>query len=579
MTQQHDLLINAVTTLVTTLLVKYFCFDNMLYGPVHTIALLIVGFSVTTAFNGTLNDIFFNFSLIHLAIFFLICFVSFCVYKYITEIKILFTRYEQIVVYDHKKIKLFYDYTKFYPNFYIPCNKVCVGHPDTIGTSQYEPERVCGGDFIDLMERPDSDEKIYFTDTNFNVYGYYLVSIKSVDVTTVNVVRTESGRNQNATDIKYFVPSITIHIYKNKKITAGEYFNKLLLLCEEKLVDEKKLFHQKLYFTGGKRDFNCDEICFYDPKNVKKDDIIDGKTFIDTFFHTDKNDIMDIINTVHFNPNDFYKMGQIPKAGLLLHGPPGTGKSNFAYRIARYLNRHLISLDIKSLRKTIIYQNIKKPYVNDKPCKPNEVIFFFDEFDETVIELYKRQKIKQSYYENIKEVGLLNTNNITNIISQDTGHTNQNKNQIDTIALLTAMNMRYDKYDKNDKNKDEPHDDANVMTINDLLELFQGAVPLDGIIFIATTNKYEELMKICPALVRHGRLTPILFDNFNGILLNEVSTKFFSKEIPSEIISNAKQSRITVTNSQVMEWAMQFKKLDNGFNLFINKIKEHLSTN
>lgn len=250
---------------------------------------------------------------------------------------------------------------------------------------------------------------------------------------------------------------------------------------------------------------------------------------------------------------------------------PVQENSNFAYRIARYLNRHLISLDLKSLKKTVIYQNIKKPYVNDKYCKPNEVIFFFDEFDETVIELYKRQKIKQSYYDDLKEAEILASNNLNSIITDQ----NKKNDKIDTLTLLTAMNLRYDKNDKNDKNKDEgQHEDANFMTLNDLLELFQGAVPLDGIIFIATTNKYEELMKICPALVRHGRLTPVLFDNFNGILLNEISNLFFSKDLP--IKYSTPDVHISVTNSQVMEWVLQYKKHKNGYDLFLNKIKNNL---
>lgn len=325
MIQSYDPLITALTTLVTTLLIKYFCFDNLLYGPIHTIALLTIGFVIQTIIDGTLSDIFYNINLIYFIIPFIVvvvCAIIFVAYKQ----KFLFVRHEQIIIYDHKKIKLFYDYIKFYPNFYKSCNKMCVGHPDTIGSSQYDNERVCGGDFIELLERPDRNEKIYFTDTNFNVSGYYSVSIEPIDVTTINVVRTDSGRNSSATDVKYFVPSITICISKNKNINIGEYFYKLILLCEEKLVDEKKLFHQKLYYTGGKKDYNSDEICFYDPVNIKKEDVIDGKTFIDTFFHINKNDIMDIINTVHFNPDEFYKLGQIPKAGLLLHGPPGTGK-------------------------------------------------------------------------------------------------------------------------------------------------------------------------------------------------------------------------------------------------------------
>jgi hypothetical protein len=74
----------------------------------------------------------------------------------------------------------------------------------------------------------------------------------------------------------------------------------------------------------------------------------------------------------------------------------------------------------------------------------------------------------------------------------------------------------------------------NVLKLSDLLTLFQGAVPIDGCIIIAMTNKYEEIRKECPALFRAGRLTPVYFGYFDFDLVNQVSMIYFGKPLPKD---------------------------------------------
>ena len=50
--------------------------------------------------------------------------------------------------------------------------------------------------------------------------------------------------------------------------------------------------------------------------------------------------------------------------------------------------------------------------------------------------------------------------------------------------------------------------EGDMVTLTDLLTVFQGAVPVEGCIIIAMTNKYEELTELCPTLFRAGRFVP-----------------------------------------------------------------------
>lgn len=110
------------------------------------------------------------------------------------------------------------------------------------------------------------------------------------------------------------------------------------------------------------------------------------------------------------------------------------------------------------------------------------------------------------------------------------------------------------------------------ITLEDLLEIFQGPVPLDGSIIIATTNKYEEISKLCPALFRPGRLTPIHFNNLEKDILNEMTKYFFAKDFPNDIeLSN------NIPPSHVIEILSEVKLCesdDMSYDKFVSSIRE-----
>ena len=87
---------------------------------------------------------------------------------------------------------------------------------------------------------------------------------------------------------------------------------------------------------------------------------------------------------------------------------------------------------------------------------------------------------------------------------------------------------------------------------------------MNGMILIATTNKFDDIYNICPELVRPGRLTPIHFGYITKEVLQDISLHFFKHKIDDYI-----PNQLTIPTSQIIELAIQSKiYADKGFDHF-----------
>jgi ATP-dependent 26S proteasome regulatory subunit len=209
---------------------------------------------------------------------------------------------------------------------------------------------------------------------------------------------------------------------------------------------------------------------------------------------------------------------------MLLYGPPGTGKSTFVYRLAMSTNRHIISIDLNNVtHKRNAYQIIQNPYSED--MKPSEYIILLEEFDNVVLNLKAKETIKHK----------------TNINSKKDNDKNDDKQVIEVCT-----------------------DD---FELNDLLEIFQGPVPREGQIIIATTNKYDEIKEVCPALFRPGRLTPVEFGYMTSKEVNELANVYFGHEV--DIKFNPQ-----IPTSKIIEIAL-YAKLNNDPDYFVREMNKN----
>ncbi len=167
--------------------------------------------------------------------------------------------------------------------------------------------------------------------------------------------------------------------------------------------------------------------------------------------------------------------------GILCYGPPGCGKSSLAHRIANYLERPLLYIDLKL---TSVGELIEIMLENSKPTG---YIIVFEEFD-CAAATQSRTSDDLTNYTAVK-------NKLDNIRAELTSYTELMRNTSDAgikQVFTTQMN----------KLLAEMGSMRNVITIGDLLSILQGAIPMENRVCIANTNHID---KIDAALRRPGR--------------------------------------------------------------------------
>ena len=103
---------------------------------------------------------------------------------------------------------------------------------------------------------------------------------------------------------------------------------------------------------------------------------------------------------------------------------------------------------------------------------------------------------------------------------------------------------------------------SNILRLSDLLELFQGPVPIIGRLIIATTNNFERIKKEMPALFRSGRMTAIEFKYLDWNSLNKLTTYYFKQLMTLEPF------KICIPTSQIVELSVKHVLVNHSFTSF-----------
>ena len=430
---------------------------------------------------------------------------------------------QYIDLYLNDDINMFLKYSEEYQDFYEKQKEVYIGdyheilkneELKTLGINQID------GNDKSKMVRYEDNRIIKFNDSNYNVSGFITWQTKNVDF-KLNAYDKNGKYLNEKIEKKYKY----LKVYINNT-NAIDYLNNLR--NHVKKIENKnfELFHYKIMAIEHHYNhivWNKDIYIMY--KGIKKNLEELEDLYIKTFFHEQKDILWQQIKEIDQNPETILKLGQSPRIGLLLHGPPGTGKSSFAYRIARSLNRHIYSIDLKSItRKTMINELLRRPLVGEESqrrIQPKEIVYVFDEFDISVRHLYNKK---------MRNIELM-------------------KNASEPISV-----------------------NAHEIELEDLLEIFQGPVPIEGSIIIATTNKFYEISKMLPALFSTGRLTPIYFGNITIPVLNQICNYYYNKECNYNISNN-------IMPSQLLNIAIESKlpSIKNSFEYFLNNLVKYFN--
>ena len=311
--------------------------------------------------------------------------------------------------------------------------------------------------------------------------------------------------------------------------------------------------------------------------------------YMATHFHTEKDRLWSLIKEIDQNKDYYRQYGQTPKLNLLLHGPPGTGKSSFAYRVSMSLRRDIISMDLTKYPNRYIIDKLMHGYIN--PClsnghmiSPSRLVYVFDEFDRTIEFLIAAQDKEKRVFEG-KLKAMSAGNGLAALLGSAAG-----KKSKSNPKTNSGSDSDCEEDDFTIPSVDEPLGEpstaisgaSQLLTIKDLLEIFQGVVDVDGRLIFAMTNHFDKIKKECPALFRPGRLTPVYFGYIGRETLVDIIQYYFKNNsipvcgldsLPSEFHSLPNEFKIPT--SEIIEQAIYFSgRGADGYSKFIDWLSE-----
>jgi len=520
-----------VSTLITSYLMQKYNFGTMYYGMAHGITLQTILYLLSRNFD-TFNFtylIYIPFMLAAMAVPYILYY-----YKKQTVTTVISSEYLTINIYSSDNIITFTDYVTANQKYYDVMVNTNIGDLDKVYESKlYTDTRVSEHDLNMISKMP--EVPIKFDDQYLGIKGYY--------VWKKNMKQTTDKDKNVLKDISFKYVELNILKEKDKNINPEEIFSKMSSYMTDLNKNKIVLNYIKVLNLGNSGAGNH-TVEFY--RGEKQPFEVLETKYIKTLFHPERDRLWSIIKNCCMN-YDFYRdCGQVGRVSLLLHGPPGTGKSTFAYRIAMCLNRHIISLDLRISDKAQIYQILQNP----RSCGSyKNAVFLFEEFDISIQNLYhkekKNKKVETEYFDMM-----------TKTYTSSTPIVETNK----------SIDEKKDPWITNYKTSQSD------FSIRDLLEIFQGPIPFEGMVMLASTNKYDEIKELCPELFRPGRLTPIHFGYIDKDTLQDISKFYFNKKIGWRI-----PDQITIPTSQIIELALEAKHISKKpFEYFSEKLEKLL---
>ena len=224
-----------------------------------------------------------------------------------------------------------------------------------------------------------------------------------------------------------------------------------------KVVDSKRLkvFQVEILNNGPRDSVKNKEIGFVNP----------SKTFESLFFE-DRKTLVNMLD--RFKTRTLYP-ACVPmenKLGILLHGPPGTGKSGVIQAISNYTKRHIINIDLSQIKSRAALDSVMNA---DRKTH----MFVFEEID-TMGELVADRKT------------------VTTKISDSS-----EMKEMKEMKEMMLMSMVSDK-----RMGGRPEKKQDILTLGYLLQKIDGLISNEDTVFVATSNHPE---KLDDAIMRPGR--------------------------------------------------------------------------
>jgi len=235
------------------------------------------------------------------------------------------------------------------------------------------------------------------------------------------------------------------------------------------------------------------ETDFHSNKHLDKNIFFENKqefiNYIDKFKNTSSNEQAQSVYE-----REYEDAGVTFKAGILLHGEPGCGKSCTIRGILNRTNRHGVLVRWSHIKTCSEFVGIFRSAINNNKYKLKELCFIFEDFDANKDQvLKKRTDIPCSTTTNINSDEESESSDDENPKTIEDIMKKTNDNQLKTVqSMLQSITKQ---------NSDE-------LTLECVLNTIDGIVELHDAMYIFTTNM--DIQKLDRAFIRPGRIDYIL---------------------------------------------------------------------
>lgn len=357
-----------------------------------------------------------------------------------------------------------------------------------------------------------------------NIYCKTVILLDDSSAIRSTISNGSGGNKQSVNNVPNISYTILIYSYTYKledlKKFIDRLYDKYIYEQNNKLgnrryyFDELPVKHNKMLGLDGKTE------------TIQYDTISSELNFSITPFFTNKSltnvygEHLNIVKErldLFINNRTWYESRGIPYTlGILLHGPPGTGKTSLIKAIAKDTKRHIFNIKLseyttQSQLRKLFYDDTVTVVKNNKEetfkISIEERMFVIEDIDcLTDVVLSRDLKEKENKNEIEKETKNktveLDENSIIDddidIMADRYSRAMESRQQ---LYFNTDTERQISKPTSSNNNKNNEHPEK--LTLSFILNLFDGILETPGRIIIITTNHPEKLDK---AFIRPGRI-------------------------------------------------------------------------